>query len=77
MQPALGSLIISWTHTWEEAAQFQGLQLGFFLPVRRGLTGIHIPCASFPPVVYPSEENLGGELILLSKEGLGAKWRQE
>ena len=57
-----GSLIISLTHTWEEVAPFQGSILGI-LSVRCGLDGIQ-------PAIHPSEENSGGVIILLSKEGM-------
>ena len=51
--------------------------LCIFRRVCRRLDGIHILCASFWPVIHLPEENPGGVIILLSTEGLGAKWRKE
>jgi len=67
MQPIWWSIIISLTQTWEEVAPFQGSILGI-LSVCSGLDGIDILCASFQPVIHPSEENSGGVIILLCKE---------
>ena len=55
-----------------------GLETGdLILSLCLGLAGIHILCASFWPVIHLAEENPGGVIILLSTEGLGAKWRKE